>query len=110
MPPRKRGPSYQQQTFDDLNAPGSSMDISGLSDIHSSVVEAFLEEAKKVEEQLLKEDPILKKERTATSLFTDRQYREMAARWTNSKEKMYSIRGATRSQVDKWGDKFVPLV
>lgn len=106
MPPRKIAPSYQQRTFDDLNGPDSSPDISGLSDIHSSVVEAFLQEAKKIEEQLLKKERI----EIETSLFTDRQYREMAARWTNSKEKMYSIRGTTRSQVDKWGDQFVPLV
>ncbi|KAK4461869.1 putative ATP-dependent DNA helicase [Cladorrhinum samala] len=107
MRPRMHAPYYQQQTLDDLNGgPDSSPDISGLSDIHSSVVEAFLQEAKKVEDQLLKKEKI----EIETSLFTDRQYREMAARWTNSKEKMYSIRGTTRSQVDKWGDQFIPLV
>ncbi|KAK4170226.1 putative ATP-dependent DNA helicase [Cladorrhinum sp. PSN259] len=104
-PSRKRTVSRRQQTLDELRALAAS-DVTGLNDIHSSVIEAFVEEAKMLEERIRKkEHPPL-----ACPLFTEQQYREMAVRWTNTKDKMYRLPGVKKSQVDKWGQQFVPLV
>ncbi|KAK3995509.1 putative ATP-dependent DNA helicase [Cladorrhinum sp. PSN332] len=104
-PSRKRAVSRRQQTLDEVRVPGAS-DVAGLSDIHGTVVEAFVNEAKMLENIIREKEgsPFLE------PFFTDLQYREMALRWTDTKEKMYKLSGVTRSQVDKHADRVIPLI
>ncbi|KAL2022783.1 hypothetical protein VTK56DRAFT_4599 [Thermocarpiscus australiensis] len=106
-PHRSLLPRQRQQTLDELGPPISRdahLDGAGLNEIHLDIVQAFVEKANVVEENLRNKHGLRR------PLFTEQQYREMAMRWTTSVAKMYTIRGVDKSKVDLYGAKFASLV
>ncbi|KAK4153419.1 hypothetical protein C8A00DRAFT_15349 [Chaetomidium leptoderma] len=106
-PNRRPQPQRRQQTLEELGPPISrdtGLDDAGLDDIHQDVVQAFVERAHVVEENLRNKHGLRR------PLFTEQQYREMAIRWTMTVAQMYTIRGVDKSKVDSYGAKFASLV
>jgi bloom syndrome protein len=106
-PPRRLPvPQQRQQTLDELGPPISrdpALDDAGLDDMHQDIVQAFVERAHVVEENLRNKHGLRR------PIFTEHQYREMAIRWTTTVAQMYTIRGVDRSKVDLYGAKFASL-
>lgn len=97
--------SRRQRTLEELGPPISrATDDDVLDNIHGMIVAAFLDEAKKLEEQLRNNKGFRR------PLFTETQLRYMATRWTTTVDQMRSIPGIKNEHVDKFGTKFVPLV
>jgi bloom syndrome protein len=71
--------------------------------MHQDIVQAFVERAHVVEENLRNKHGLRR------PIFTEHQYREMAIRWTTTVAQMYTIRGVDRSKVDLYGAKFASL-
>jgi bloom syndrome protein len=109
-PPRSHHrpqPQRRQQTLDELGPPISRdarLDEAGLDEVHQDIVQAFVEAAHEVEENLRNKHGLRR------ALFTELQYREMAIRWTTTVAQMYTIRGVDKSRVDQYGAKFASLV
>ncbi|KAK4105309.1 hypothetical protein N658DRAFT_416556 [Parathielavia hyrcaniae] len=109
-PPRSHHrpqPHRRQQTLDELGPPISRdarLAEAGLDEVHQDIVQAFVEAAHEVEENLRNKHGLRR------ALFTEQQYREMAIRWTTSVAQMYTIRGVDKSRVDSYGAKFASLV
>ncbi|KAH8891016.1 ATP-dependent DNA helicase [Thozetella sp. PMI_491] len=105
--PHHRLPKRRQRTLDELGPPisrDSRLDEAGLDEIHQDIIEAFVEEAKKLEEELRNMKSLRR------PLFNHQQFREMAIRWTTTVGAMRSIPGIDAEKVDSFGAKFVPLV
>lgn len=99
--PRQR----RQRTLDELGPPISRVpDQVEIDDIHNDIVAAFLEEAKKLEEDLRNMKGIRR------VLFTEAQLQQMAIRWTTTIAEMRDIPGINTDNVDRFGVKFIPLV
>ncbi|KAL2161453.1 hypothetical protein VTH06DRAFT_8014 [Thermothelomyces fergusii] len=106
-PSRRPPPRRRQQTLDELGPPISRdprLEEAGLDEIHQDIVQAFVERAHQVEEELRNRHGLRR------ALFTEQQYREMAIRWTTTVAAMYTIRGIDKSRVDQYGAKFAALV
>ena len=107
-PPRRHPePQRQQQTLDELGPPISRdtrLEEAGLDEIHRDIVQAFVDRAQQMEENLRNKHGLRR------PLFTGQQYREMAIRWTTTVAQMYTIRGVDKSKVDLYGAKFASLV
>ncbi|KAK4043668.1 hypothetical protein C8A01DRAFT_12812 [Parachaetomium inaequale] len=106
-PPPPPPPQHRQQTLDELGPPISRdprLDEAALDDIHQDVVQAFVERANEMEENLRNKYGLRR------AIFTEQQYREMVIRWTRTLAEMYTIRGVDRSRVDLYGAKFANLV
>ncbi|KAL2178842.1 uncharacterized protein P884DRAFT_197235 [Thermothelomyces heterothallicus CBS 202.75] len=106
-PSRHPPPHRRQQTLDELGPPisrGPRLGEAGLDEIHQDIVQAFVERAQSVEEELRNRHGLRR------ALFTEQQYREMAIRWTTTVAAMYTIRGIDKSRVDQYGAKFATLV
>ncbi|PHH87819.1 hypothetical protein CDD83_8363 [Cordyceps sp. RAO-2017] len=78
--------------------------LESLPEIHQDLVNAFVLEAQKLEEQ------IRNKKELRRPLFTERDFREMAMSWTTSIEKMGRIPGIDRDKVREHGPKLLPLL
>ncbi|KAM4059067.1 DEAD/DEAH box helicase [Hirsutella rhossiliensis] len=78
--------------------------LGNLSEIHQDLVNAFVPEAQKLEEQ------IRNKKELRRPLFTERDFREMAMNWTTSLEKMNRIPGIDPEKVREHGPKLLPLL
>lgn len=97
--------SRRQRTLDELGPPISkATDDDALDDIHEFIVAAFLDDAKKLEEQLRNNKGYRR------PLFTEIQLRQMAITWTTTVDQMRRIPGIKTENVDKFGTKFIPLV
>lgn len=97
----------RQQTLEELGPPISRdprLSEAGLDDVHRDVVQAFVEKARELEENLRNKHGLRR------TLFTEQQFREMAIRWTTSVAHIYTIRGVDKSKVDLYGAKFASLV
>ncbi|KAL2199932.1 hypothetical protein P885DRAFT_29013 [Corynascus similis CBS 632.67] len=106
-PSRRLPPHRRQQTLDELGPPISRdprLEEAGLDEIHQDIVQAFVERAHRVEEDIRNRHGLRR------ALFTEQQYREMAIRWTTTVAAMYTIRGIDKSRVDQYGAKFATLV
>ncbi|KAF9879836.1 RecQ family ATP-dependent DNA helicase [Colletotrichum karsti] len=75
-----------------------------IDDLHQDVVHSFVQEAKKLEEELRNAQSLRK------PLFSERSLREMAIRWTTTLPQMRRIPGIEKERVDKFGNKFIPLI
>lgn len=111
VPPHRLRPSVshqqRQRTIHELGPPISKAQQNRpgpLNEIHESVVESFLHQAKELEESLRNENGLRR------ALFTEQQFRDMAIDWTTSAAKMYAISGVDKEKVDKYGIKFLPLL
>ena len=107
-PPRRHPqPQRRQQTLDEVGPPitrDTRLEEAGLDEIHRDIVQAFVDRAQQMEENLRNKHGLRR------PLFTDQQYREMAIRWTTTVAQMYTIRGVDKSKVDSYGSKFASLV
>ena len=75
-----------------------------LDEVHQDIVDGFVEEAKKFEEEFRNKKGMRK------PIFTEAQYREMAIRWTRTLDQMRAIPDINQDKVDLFGAKFVPIV
>ena len=75
-----------------------------LPDIHRHIVEQFVDEAKKREEQLRNNKGLTK------PLFTESDFRRMAIRWTLTLPHMREIPGINQERVDTFGPKFLGMI
>lgn len=80
------------------------MDEASIDEIHLDILPVFVDTAKQ------KEEEIRNNTGQRRNLFTERQYREMAIRWTTTLDEMRRIPGINTENVDKYGSKFLPLV
>lgn len=78
--------------------------LGNLSEIHQDLVNAFVLEAQKLEEQ------IRNKRELRRPLFTERDFREMAMNWTTSLDKMSRIPGIDPDKVREHGPRLLPLL
>ncbi|KAF4808023.1 ATP-dependent DNA helicase hus2/rqh1 [Colletotrichum siamense] len=78
--------------------------LGDLDELHQDVVHNFVQEAKKLEEQLRNAQSLRK------PLFSERSFQEMAIRWTTTLPQMRKIPGIEIEKVDKFGTKFIPMV
>lgn len=78
--------------------------LRNLSEIHQDLLNAFVFEAQRLEEQ------IRNKKELRRPLFTERDFREMAMGWTTSLEKMGRIPGIDGDKVREHGPKLLPLL
>lgn len=111
VPPQRLRPSashYQrQQTLHELGPPISKAQQKRrepLDEIHESVVESFLNQAKDIDEALRNRNGLRR------PLFTEQQFRDMATDWTTSKASMCTVSGVDKEKVDKYGDRFLELL
>lgn len=97
--------SRRQRTLEELGPPISRATGDGvLDDVHGVIVAAFLDDAKKLEEELRNNKGYRR------PLFTETQLRQMAIGWTTTVDQMRRIPGIKTENVDKFGTKFIPLV
>ena len=75
-----------------------------LPDIHQDIVTGFVQEARKLEEQ------IRNRKELRRPLFSERDFQEMAIRWTTSVEKMSKIPGIDRDKVREHGPKLLTIL
>lgn len=95
----------RQRTLEELGPPISRIaEQAEIDDIHNDIVAAFLEEAKKLEEDLRNMKGLRR------VLFTEVQLQQMAIKWTTTVDKMRRIPGINLDNVDRFGVKFIPLV
>ncbi|KAM7195126.1 ATP-dependent DNA helicase hus2/rqh1 [Naviculisporaceae sp. PSN 640] len=111
VPPNRLRPSashqQRQRTLHELGPPISKAQQKRrepVNEIHESVVDSFLHQAKELEESIRNENGLRR------TLFTEQQFRDMAIDWTTSAARMYSIPGVDKEKVDKYGVKFLPLL
>ncbi|KAK0632374.1 hypothetical protein B0T14DRAFT_597860 [Immersiella caudata] len=74
------------------------------NELHESLIEAFLLEAKKLDSELRNRDGIRR------AIFSDYEYREMARNFTTTVVGIMNIPGIDQAKVDKYGVKFAALV
>ncbi|KAK2072528.1 hypothetical protein P8C59_006876 [Phyllachora maydis] len=106
-PSRPRPPRQRQRTLEELGPPISRdarIDEASIDEIHSEVVSAFVDEARREEEEIRNSKSLRR------NLFTEQQYREMAIRWTTDLPKMRDIDGINTDNVVKYGSRFVKLL
>ncbi|OTB15562.1 hypothetical protein K445DRAFT_317820 [Daldinia sp. EC12] len=102
-PPRSRARS-QRTTLGPPISNDARMDNAELSGLHDDIIHSFLKEAKDLEEK------IRNSKNLRLPIFTEQQLREMAIRWTVSLDKMHRIPGINNDQVDRYGNKMLPLI
>ncbi|EPE04779.1 atp-dependent helicase sgs1 [Ophiostoma piceae UAMH 11346] len=105
-PSRKNQTPQRQQRLEELGGPiarDPRLSEANIDSIHSHIVVAFADEARRLEEKI-------RNEKGLRILFTETHLREMAIRWTDSIDKMRRIRGIDPDHVRRYGPKFVPLV
>ncbi|KAE9381581.1 hypothetical protein N431DRAFT_476384 [Stipitochalara longipes BDJ] len=78
--------------------------MAGLPDIHRVTIIQFVEEAKKLEENLRNKNNLRK------PFFTEANFREMARCWTVDLEQMMQISDINVERVKTFGSHFLPLV
>ncbi|GKT42215.1 ATP-dependent helicase SGS1 [Colletotrichum spaethianum] len=78
--------------------------LGSLDELHQDVVHNFVEEAKHLEESLRNAQGLRK------PLFSEKSFQEMAIRWTTTLPQMRQIPGIEAERVDKFGNKFIPLI
>lgn len=78
--------------------------LAELDELHQDVVHNFVQEAKQLEESLRNAQSLRK------PLFSEKSFREMAIRWTSTLPQMRQIPGIDHEKVDKFGNKFIPLI
>lgn len=97
--------SRRQRTLEELGPPISrTSDDDSLDDVHGFIVTAFLDDAKRLEEELRNNKGYRR------PLFTETQLSQMAIKWTTTVDQMRRIPGIKTENVDKFGTKFIPLV
>lgn len=75
-----------------------------LSEIHQFAISAYVDEAKKLDEKIRNEKGIRK------PLFNEQNFREMAINWTTTIDEMLEIPGINIEQVERYGNKFIPVI
>ncbi|UNI14913.1 DNA helicase [Purpureocillium takamizusanense] len=83
-------------------APGKQLE--DLSELHQDLVNGFVLEAQKVEEQ------IRNKKELRRPLFTERDFRQMAIKWTTTLDQMARIPGIDPDKVREHGPRLLPLL
>ncbi|TFB05018.1 ATP-dependent helicase SGS1 [Trichoderma ghanense] len=78
--------------------------LEDLPDIHQDVVDAFVQEARQLEEQIRNRLDMRR------PMFTDAQLQEMAMNWTTSLDSMKRIPGIDVEKVQKFGKKLIPIL
>ncbi|KDN71147.1 putative RecQ family ATP-dependent DNA helicase [Colletotrichum sublineola] len=78
--------------------------LDSLDELHQDVVHNFVGEAKQLEESLRNAQGLRK------PLFSEKSFQEMAIRWTTTLPQMRQIAGIEPEKVDKFGNKFIPLI
>ncbi|KAK2046957.1 RecQ family ATP-dependent DNA helicase [Colletotrichum somersetense] len=78
--------------------------LGSLDELHQDVVHNFVGEAKQLEESLRNAQGLRK------PLFSEKSFQEMAIRWTTTLPQMRQIAGIEPEKVDKFGNKFIPLI
>lgn len=111
VPASRRAPvqrkAQRQQTLHELGSqrPKEARPTTeNLNEIHQHLIEAFVEEARKLEEQLRNHRRLRK------TIFTDEQLRWMIVKWTTNISSMRAIPGVDVEKVDTFGSKFIPVV
>ena len=105
--PMRPPPKRRQRTLDELGAPiarDARLDEASVDPVHADIILAFVQEAKRLEEQLRNKMGLRR------AIFTERHFREMAIGWTSSLDKMRRIPDINADHVDKFGLKFIPLI
>lgn len=110
-PQPKRTPatrvSRQRKVVPDIGPPISNdarLNGARLSGVHLDVVQAFVQEAKQLEES------IRNKKGLRRAQFTERDLREMAIRWTTTLPEMRLIPAINVDAVEASGELFLPLI
>jgi bloom syndrome protein len=80
------------------------MSEANLSDLHTHVINNFIIEAKKLDEEIRNSRGIRK------PIFTETQLREMCINWMLELKDIKTIKGVNQEQVEKFGSKFVALI
>ncbi|KPM38976.1 ATP-dependent DNA helicase hus2/rqh1 [Neonectria ditissima] len=78
--------------------------LQDLPEIHQDIVQAFVQEAKKLEEHIRNRKELRK------PLFTERDFQEMAINWTISLDRMKRIPGIEPDKVKEHGPKIVAIL
>lgn len=113
VPPRHRLPPPKPQNYQshhniaDLGSPitrDARLQEADINDIHEMMIGHFVEEAKQLDEEIRGSFHIRR------AIFNEKELREMAINWTTTVDSMCLIRGIDKSQVDKYGHRFAPLV
>jgi len=99
--PRRRG---RQGKTPDIGPPITLDEMAALPDMHRVVIVQFVEEAKKLEENLRNKNNLRK------PLFTEANFREMARFWTVNLERMMQISDINIERVRTFGPRFLPLL
>jgi bloom syndrome protein len=104
--PRNKEPtSAQRRQKRSLGPPITTDDrMDQISDLHRDVVESFVVQAKKFEENLRNRN------NHSRRYFSEAQFREMAINWTLSIDMMKDIPDIDHDKVDRYGEKFLPLI
>ena len=85
-----------------MPAPGRQLE--DLPELHQDLVNGFVLEAQKVEEQ------IRNKKELRRPLFTERDFRQMAIKWTTTLDQMARIPGIDPGKVREHGPRLLPLL
>lgn len=80
------------------------MEDADLSEIQKDIAQNFAEAAGKLQEDLLNKKGLRQR------WFSQKDFREMAIKWTDTLDKMQSIPGIDSEKVDRYGSKFLPLI
>ncbi|KFZ20458.1 hypothetical protein V501_00120 [Pseudogymnoascus sp. VKM F-4519 (FW-2642)] len=80
------------------------MTEANVSDLHKHVINNFIIEAKKLDEEIRNSRGIRK------PIFTETQLREMCIHWMLELKDIRSIEGVNQEQVEKFGSRFVALI
>lgn len=102
-PPKQR----RQRTLEEQLAPQASAvapQVAEPDEIQSLILEEFMRDAKRLEEELRNSHNI------RTPLFTEVQLQQMLILWANSTAEMGRIQGIKEVNVRKFGPKLIPLV
>lgn len=102
-PPKQR----RQRTLEEQLAPQASAaaaQVAEPDEIQSLILEEFMRDATRLEEELRNNHNI------RTPLFTEVQLQQMLIQWTNSTARMGRIQGIKETNVRKFGAKLIPLV
>jgi bloom syndrome protein len=100
-------PRQRQRTLEELG-PRISTDTfteaASVNEIHSQVIDAFIEQARELEESIRNTHGLRR------NLFTEQQYREMCISWATDVSKLRQISGINEDNVAKFGVKFARLL
>jgi bloom syndrome protein len=105
--PAARNKQHNQHARRELGAAISRdvrYDNTSLSELHESLIEGFMQQAKVLDSELRNRGGIKR------AIFSETEYREMAIRWTTSVVRIGNIPGIDQSKVEKYGVKFAALV